>query len=127
MLLGSVGQLSTSRYGLGNWVCFGYWVCWACATSPNVAIPASTAISMNLVRPASIIANLSGYFHLAAESPRTGRRAKSAGIRPGTLIHPNPSPVNPAKRSGIDARARLAYVLRAGGIEIVNSDFFNAR
>src|SRR6266478_2804136 len=101
MLLGSVGQFSTSRYGLGSWVCLGYAVCWACATSPNVAIPTSTAKqaaekvssfvgrafrhdiesafpsgvltpegaklhfpatckSANLVRPASIIANLSG-------------------------------------------------------------------
>src|SRR6266704_903336 len=119
MLLGSVGQFSTSRYGLGSWVCIGYWVCWASPTSANGAIAASPAMSVNLVRPAGVIVILSGYFHLAAESPRPGRRAKSAGIWTGTLIHPMPSPVNPAKRSGIDARARLAYVLRADGIEIV--------
>src|SRR6058998_828357 len=56
MLLGSAGQFSTSRYGLGSWVCLGYGC--ACANSPNVAITAGTKIGVKLVRSVRIIANL---------------------------------------------------------------------
>src|SRR5450759_1397572 len=69
MLFGSVGQPSTKRYGLGRSGCLGYSVCWARATGPKVAATASTAISVNLVRPVRVIgAPLSR--HSAAETPR---------------------------------------------------------
>src|SRR5436309_10497803 len=42
MLLGSEGQPSTRRYGLGSWVC------WLCTATPGVAI--ATAMATN-VRP----------------------------------------------------------------------------
>src|SRR6266702_7774904 len=59
MLFGSVGQPSTRRYGLGSSVGLGYRVSWARAAPPNAEIAASVARNQNLVRPASIIANLS--------------------------------------------------------------------
>src|SRR5439155_14906844 len=42
ILFGSVGQLSTRRYGLGSWVCLGYRACWVCATPPNAATATTT-------------------------------------------------------------------------------------
>src|SRR5256885_9501793 len=57
MLLGSVGQPSTSRYELGSWVCLGYWLCWVCAATPNMAIAESTAMKVAVVRVEIVIAN----------------------------------------------------------------------
>src|SRR5882724_1775968 len=57
MLLGSVGQPSTSRYELGSWVCLGYWLCWVCAATPNMATAVSTATKVAVVRVEIVIAN----------------------------------------------------------------------
>src|SRR5262245_41714599 len=47
MLCGTVGQFSTSRYGLGSWVCLGY--CCACATAVNATTRASRLARFMLV------------------------------------------------------------------------------
>src|SRR2546422_7789329 len=46
MLLGSVGQPSTRRYGLGSLVC------WPCTATSDVAIATTTAITVNATRAA---------------------------------------------------------------------------
>src|SRR5579864_5145686 len=53
MLLGRVGQPSTSRYGLGSSVGLGKRVSWACATAPNIAITTVLTVRGNPARPAS--------------------------------------------------------------------------
>src|ERR1700722_17858701 len=53
MLLGSVGQPSTSRYGLGSSPGLGYWICRARADTPNVAMTTTMASVANPARPGS--------------------------------------------------------------------------
>src|SRR3989442_9215980 len=76
MLLGSVGQPSTSRYELGSWVCLGYWLCWVCAATPNMAIAESTAMKVAVVRSEGIIiANTS-----SALAAHVAERASSSAV-----------------------------------------------
>ena len=59
---GSVGQLSTSRYGLGSWSCPLPWACTDCAAMTTAASAATTTASVAKILP---LARKSGWFMCA--------------------------------------------------------------
>ena len=73
---GSVGQLSTSRYGFGSWSCPLPWACTDCAAMPTAASTATTTASM----PSAMARKSSEVMSLALRSVRLVRRV-SRSIR----------------------------------------------